>query len=271
MRKACLESVYQLAKTDKRVVFIGSDIGAGTLDHFKKEMPDRFFMEGVSEAHLVGMMAGLALSGKIPYFNTIATFITRRAFEQVLLDAGLHKLNIRFIGSGGGVVYAPLGPTHLALEDIAVMRAIPGMTVLAPCDAEEARRLMSQTLKHEGPIYIRLAKGGDPVVSREENPCVIGKSIVLREGEDVLLVSTGITAQLALAAADLLKEKKIQAGVLHFHTLKPFDVEGFVRQAGKARVVIAVEEHTVIGGLGSAAAESLAEANFKTSKKPKPY
>src|SRR2546425_5843786 len=143
--------VYELAKKDERIVFIGSDLGIGTLDNFRKEMPNRFFMEGVSEANIVGMAAGLALEGRIVYVNTIATFITRRCFEQVVLDLGLHNANVRLIGSGGGVVYAPLGPTHLAIDDIAIMRAIPNMTIVAPCDANEMGRLMPLTLDSHGP------------------------------------------------------------------------------------------------------------------------
>ncbi|MBL6665351.1 MAG: transketolase, partial [Rickettsiales bacterium] len=125
MRKTSLDCVYQLAKIDERVVFVGSDLGPGVLDEFKNEFPDRFFMEGIAEQHAVGMAAGLAMEGFVPYVNTIATFLTRRCFEQNVLDLGLHNTNVRLIANGGGVVYAPLGPTHLAIEDIAIMRSIP--------------------------------------------------------------------------------------------------------------------------------------------------
>ena len=144
MRKTCLDVVYELAKQDERVVFIGSDLGAGTLDQFRDEMPDRFFMEGVSEQNLIGMAAGLALEGFIPYVNTIATFITRRCYEQLAVDLCLHNLPVKLIANGGGLVYAPLGPTHLAIEDMAILRALPRMTVLAPCDKEEMARLVPQ-------------------------------------------------------------------------------------------------------------------------------
>ena len=144
MRKTSLDMVYQFAKVDPRIVFIGSDLGPGILDGMKKEIPERFFMEGVSEQHIIGMAAGLALNGFIPYINTIATFLTRRCYEQVALDLCLQDLPVRLIASGGGAVYAPLGPTHLAVEDLAIMRALPNMAVLAPCDAEEMRRLMDQ-------------------------------------------------------------------------------------------------------------------------------
>ena len=141
VRKAALLGVYELARRDDRVVFIGSDITKQNLEQFEQDYPDRFFMEGIYEAHIIGMAAGLALSGKIPYINTIATFLTRRCYEQIVVDVCLHELPVRLLGSGGGVVYAPLGPTHLATEDIAIMRAIPNMTVVAPCDADEMARL----------------------------------------------------------------------------------------------------------------------------------
>jgi len=267
MRKTSLDAVYELAKRDKRVVFIGSDLGIGTLKQFKAEMPERFFMEGVSEAHLVTMAAGLALEGKVVYINTIATFLTRRCYEQVCLDLSLHHTNVRLIGSGGGVVYAPLGPTHQAIEDIAIFRTLPGMTIVAPCDAEEMKRLMPQTLDWDGPMYIRLGKGGDAVVSRPELGFQIGKALLVREGSDALIVTTGITLQPALAAAALLEQSGISAGVLHMHTVKPFDTEALLAQAARVPAILSIEEHTIIGGLGSAVAETLAEADFYTPKR----
>ncbi len=267
MRKTSLDAVYELAKRDKRVVFIGSDLGIGTLKQFKAEMPERFFMEGVSEAHLVTMAAGLALEGKVVYINTIATFLTRRCYEQVCLDLSLHHTNVRLIGSGGGVVYAPLGPTHQAIEDIAIFRTLPRMTIVAPCDAEEMKRLMPQTLDWEGPMYIRLGKGGDAVVSRPELGFQIGKALLVREGSNALIVTTGITLQPALAAAAQLEQSGISAGVLHMHTVKPFDTEALLAQAARVPAILSIEEHTIIGGLGSAVAETLAEADFYTPKR----
>ena len=154
MRKTCLDTIYELATRDDRVFFVGSDLGAGTLSRFREEMPGRFLMEGVSEAHIVGLAAGLAMEGKIPYVHTIATFLTRRCFEQIVLDVGLHHVNVRLIGAGGGLVYAPLGPTHLAIDDLAIMRTVPNMTIIAPADAEEMRQAVELTLEHQGPVYI---------------------------------------------------------------------------------------------------------------------
>jgi transketolase len=263
MRKTVLDQVHELARQDERVVFVGSDLGVGTLDAMREEFPDRFFMEGISEAYLIGMAAGLALEGHIVYVNTIATFITRRCFEQIAIDLCLHRANVRLIGNGGGLVYAPLGPTHLAIDDIAILRALPHMTIVAPADAEEMKRLMPQTLEHEGPLYIRLAKGGDPVVSRDDVPFRIGKALTMREGADALVATTGVTLQPALEAAELLAADGIECGVLHLPTVKPLDVDALVAAARGRRAVVVAEEHTVYGGLGSAVAEALLEAGLE--------
>jgi len=267
MRKTCLDMVYELAKADDRIVFIGSDLGPGTLQQFKAEMPERFFMEGVSEATIVGMAAGLAMEGKIPYVNTIATFLTRRCFEQIVVDLCLHQANVRLIGNGGGLVYAPLGPTHLAIEDVAILRALPHMTIVAPADAKEMRRLMPATVNYPGPMYIRLAKGNDLIVTRDDRPFEIGKAVVMREGSDALLVTTGVTLQVALEAAEMLGGQGLTVGIVHLPTIKPLDTEAVLRMAAAVPVVVTVEEHSVIGGLGSAVAEVVAEASFRPARR----
>jgi transketolase len=267
MRKTCLDMVYELAKTDERIFFIGSDLGVGTMKQFKQEMPERFFMEGVSEANMIGMAAGLALEGKIVYANTIATFLTRRCFEQVALDLCLHDVRVRLIGNGGGLVYAPLGPTHLAFEDFAIFRALPRMTILAPADASEMRRMMPLTVEHPGPIYIRIAKGGDPIVTDDSTPFEIGKAFPMRQGYDALIVSTGVMLQRALDAAELLSAEGLETFVLHVPTVKPLDEETILDYANRVHAIVTVEEHTIIGGLGSAVAELVADANFSAPKR----
>lgn len=252
MRNTSLKSVYQLALQDPRVVYIGSDLGAGVLDEMKQNIPDRFYMEGVSEQHIIGMSAGMAMEGYIPYVNTIATFLTRRCFEQVAIDLCLHDLPVRLIANGGGIVYAPLGPTHLAVEDIAILRALPNMTIIAPCDAEEMKRLMPLTLDWPHPIYIRLAKGGDKVISKPEFGFEIGKAIVMQEGKDGLFVTTGVMTQLALEAIQQLESEGVSCGVIHMHTIKPLDGEILKKWIPKVSAIVTVEEHTRIGGLGSA-------------------
>lgn len=263
MRKAALEQVHELARRDGRVVFVGSDLGAGTLDAMREEFPDRFFMEGVSEAYLIGMAAGLALEGHIPYVNTIATFLTRRCFEQIAIDLCLHRANVRLIGNGGGLVYAPLGPTHLATDDLAILRALPNMTIVAPADADEMRRLMPLTLEHEGPVYVRVAKGGDPIVTRDDPPFAIGKALPMRDGRDALVVTTGIVLGPSLAAAETLEAEGISCGVVHVPTVKPLDAETIAAAAAGCGAVVVAEEHTIFGGLGSAIAEVLLEAQLQ--------
>jgi len=262
MRQTCLNMVYDLAKRDKRVLFIGSDLSPGLLSEMKKEMPERWYMEGITEANVIGMAAGFAMEGYMPFVNTIATFITRRCYEQVAVDLCLHELPVRLIGNGGGLVYAPLGPTHLAIEDIAIMRALPNMTVTAVCDAKEMVRLMNATLAWPNPIYIRLAKGGDPVVSREENGFALGKAIPMRRARSrrsIVLMATGVMTTNCLAAADLLTKDGHDVSVVHFHTIKPLDEDAVMDFSREAELVATVEEGTVIGGFGSAVTDVLVE------------
>lgn len=267
MRKTCLNKVHDLARRDHRVFFIGSDLGHGTLDEFAAEFPGRFLREGVSEANVVGMAAGLALEGKIVYVNTIATFLSRRAYEQIAVDLCMHNLPVRLIGNGGGLVYAPLGSTHLALEDMTLMSALPNMTVVCPCDAQEMSRFMDQTLDWPGPIYIRLGKGYDPVVSREEPGFAIGRGIRYREGRDALLVVTGVVLQEAVEAAALLEAEGVDLAILHLPTVKPLDTETLLDMAGPVRAVVVAEENTLQGGLGSAVARHIAEQAWNPPKK----
>lgn len=264
MRKVATNGIYELAKRDPRVVFVGSDLRSGLLEEMRTSMPDRFYMEGVSEAILIGMAAGLAFEGYMPYVNTIATFLTRRCLEQVAIDVALHNLPVRLLGSGGGAVYAPLGPTHMAIEDMALLRTMPNMTVVAPCDAPEMQRAMDASLAWDGPIYLRVAKGGDPVISRPDLPFEFGRAIKLRDGDDVVFMGTGVATTQALEAAEILARDGLDAGVLHLHTVKPLDSEAIIAAAGSARLIVSVEEHTLIGGLGSAIAELFVDQGITT-------
>lgn len=255
MRKSSLNSVLQLAKQDARVLFIGSDLGVGTLSEFQQTFPDRFFMEGIAEQNLIGMAAGLAMDGFIPYVNTIASFLTRRCLEQIVIDLGLHNLPVRLIGNGGGLVYAPLGPTHLAPDDLGLMRMVPNMTVVAPSDAKQMQAFMAQTLDWPGPIYIRLGKGGDRVVWPADEQFTIGRAVSLRAGGDVALLTTGIMAQRGLEAAEILAGQDVDCEVIHLHTVKPLDGACLSQVFAHFPLVVTMEEHSRIGGLGSAVGE----------------
>ncbi|WP_374307468.1 transketolase family protein [Dongia sp.] len=264
MRQTAINAVYALAQRDSRVTFIGSDLSPGLLDAMKQSYPDRFYMEGVSEAHVIGMAAGMAMEGYMPFVNTIATFLTRRCFDQVAIDVCLENLPVRLLANGGGVVYAPLGPTHLATEDIAILRALPNMTIVAPVDAMEMGRLMDATLSWPGPIYIRIAKGGDPIVSRPDLPFAIGKAIEMREPGDITLIATGIMTNRALTLADALKAEGVRCGVLHMHTVKPLDDAAVLEAARQGKLLVSMEEHSIIGGLGTAIAELLSDHGATT-------
>ncbi len=238
---------------------MGSDVGIGTLKEFQEEMPDRYFVEGVAEAYVIGLAAGLAMSGKMPYVNTIATFLTRRCYDQVAIDVCLGNHNVRLYANGGGLVYAPLGPTHLATDDIALMRALPNMTVIVPADADEMERAVLASGQHKGPIYFRVARGGDPLVPQGEHDFQIGKAIVLQEPKEILFIATGIMVHMAIKVANQLKSEGIQAGVINVHTVKPLDTKTLSGYLSTTPNVITLEEHSVIGGLGSAVAQLIAE------------
>jgi transketolase len=259
MRERSLKAIHRLAASDPRVVFIGSDLGAGVLDQFRTDFPDRFFMEGVSEQAIVGAAAGLAMEGYVPFVNTLATFLTRRCYEQIAIDLCLQNLPVRLLGYGGGVVYAPLGPTHLAVEDIGLLRPLPNMTILAACDAEEIDRAITVSGEVAGPMYIRLAQGDDEIISREDNGFAFGQAIAMRPGDDALLVTTGVMTQVALHAAERLADRGIMAGVLHVHTVKPLDRAALISHAQRVPLVVTVEEHLLAGGFGSAVLEVLSD------------
>ena len=251
MRKSCLDTIYDLAKIDSKILFIGSDLGPGVLDEFKKNIPDRFLMEGVSEQSIIGMSAGLALEGFKPYVNTIATFITRRCFEQIIVDLCLHNLSVRLIGNGGGLVYAALGPTHQAIEDISILRVLPNITILAPCDAIEMAALVRETLDHKGPVYIRIARGGEEIITNSNEKIKISKGVLKKKPKEHLFITTGVMTQIALKAAEDLKKKNIECGVLHLATIKPLDKEILSYWIPKVKKIITIEEGLLAGGFGS--------------------
>lgn len=265
MRKTSLRMVHELAAKDDRIVFVGSDLGVGTMAEFQADFPDRFFMEGIAEANMIGLAAGLAMDGYIPYVNTIATFLTRRALEQVAVDLCMHNLRVRLIGNGGGLVYAPLGPTHLAIEDLAVFRTLPNMTILCPCDADEMARAVPATVDLPGPVYIRLGKGGDPLVSDPAKDFTIGRAVQMRNPANITLISTGVATTQCLGAAELLARDGLQVGLFHFHTVKPLDIETIAKIAATSELIVSVEEHILAGGLGSAVLEALANINLAQS------
>jgi len=268
MRQTVLNSINKLGKINNKVVFIGSDLGPNVLKNFKKNFPKRFFMEGATEQHIISMACGMAQEGFIPYVNTIATFLTRRCFEQISLNMGLQKTKIRLIANGGGLVYAPLGPTHLAIDDISIMRTVPNMTILVPADALEMSKLMDETIHYSGPIYIRVAKGGDPIVTNGlYNKFKIGKLYKIGKEKEIIIITTGITLNTAIKIRQLLNKEGYKIGVVHTPTIKPINQKQLYNFTKYSSVIITIEEQSVVGGLGGAISEILMEKRLKKLKK----
>ena len=265
MREESLLAIYNLAKRDHRVVFIGSDLGPATLTQFQREFPDRFYMEGICEQAIIGMAAGLALAGYIPFVNTIGTFLTRRAFEQIAIDLCLQNLPVRLLGFGGGVVYAPLGPTHLAIEDMGILNTLPNMTICAPCDVPDVQRIIDSTQNLIGPMYIRLGRGDEPTVSADVNNFVIGEGLYLKRGDDVSLISCGSITHRVLDAATILESEGLSPSVVHFPCVKPIAIPFIEKLVQQTKNIVIVEEHVPIGGLGSAILELLCKTKLLSS------
>lgn len=251
MRKQSLNSIYELAKKNDKIVFIGSDLGAGIMDEMKKNYPKRFFMEGVSEQHIIGMAAGLAMDGYIPFVNTISTFFYRRALDQIIIDICLHNLPVRLIANGGGAVYAPLGPTHIAFEDISILRPVPNLGIFTPADAIEMKSLIMHLAQWPYPAYVRLGKGGDPCLKlKSKTNFKIGRPVILKQSNKNLMLSCGIMSGICQEALSLIKSD-LDIGHLHFHTIKPIDTKYLKNLLKDIQTIITFEENTLTGGFGS--------------------
>ena len=265
MRQKALSTVYELAKHDPRIVFIGSDLGAGTLQEMREELPGQFFMEGISEQHIVGFAAGLAQEGFIPYINTIGTFLTRRSFEQVSIDIGLHRLPVRLLSSGGGMVYAPLGPTHTAVEDFSLMLSVPNMKVFAPADAFEMENLLRAFVNDQDPHYIRFGKGGEKIVTEQFVKFDGKPKFFGGDNAEVAIFTTGIMLQHCLGARELLASKGILITVVHFPYLNDLSLSQTSALVGSASLLLTVEEHVPRGGLFTQLLHEFVNARISTN------
>lgn len=258
MRNAFAGAITECAAADPRVVLLSGDIGNRLFDAFKERFPDRFYNCGVAEANMTGVAAGMAMCGLRPFTYTITPFATTRALEQIRVDVCYHNVPVVIVGTGSGLSYASLGPTHHSCEDVALLRALPNMTVVCPADAAEVRCAVTAAIQIAGPVYLRLGKKGEPAVHDQDPHFVIGKGIVLREGRDVCLLGMGNMVATALEAGALLETGGVSARVVSVHTVKPLD-ENLLREAFQRFPMVAVvEEHSRIGGLGGAIAEWLA-------------
>lgn len=257
MRNAFAHEMVALAATDERVVLLSGDIGNRLFDPFKERFPERFFNVGVAEANMIGVAAGMAMSGLRPVVYTIAAFATLRCLEQIRVDVCYHRQPVVIVGVGAGLSYASLGATHHACEDIGCLRLLPGLAVVCPADALEVRAALRASLSSAGPTYLRLGKKGEPVVHAQPPSFEIGRALPLREGMDVALLSVGTMLPTSMAAADLLSQEGLSVELTSFHTVKPLDERYLAEAFARCRLVATIEEHSTLGGAGGAVAEWL--------------
>ena len=259
MRAAFNRSLMESAKGDERIHLLVGDVGYSLVEPFARAFPDRFVNVGVAEQNMIGIATGLALCGKVVFVYSLANFPTLRCVEQIRNDVCYHNANVKIVASGGGFSYGALGVTHHVTEDIGILRVLPNMTLIAPGDPVESASATRAIAKCPSPCYLRLAKTGDPVVHSTTPDFRIGKAVTVRNGGDVTLISTGGILWNAVTAAEQLSRFGIQCRVLSMHTIKPLDADAVMTAASDTGAVITIEEHNIIGGLGSAVSEVLAE------------
>lgn len=259
MRNAFADEMTRLGAEDRRVVLLSGDIGNKLFDKFKERAGARFLNCGVAEGNMMSVASGMALSGMRPFVYTITPFTTTRCFEQIRVDACYHYAPVTIVGTGSGLSYAELGPTHHSLEDLAILRTLPGMTVFAPCDEVELRLGLRAALRQAGPVYMRIGKKGEPIIHKTPPAFAFGKAITVRAdtagSSEVCLIAAGTIMPEVLAAADLLAKAGVSARVESFHTVKPLDTSTLATVFGSHALVAVVEEHGRVGGLGGAIAE----------------
>src|SRR3954454_16798095 len=258
MRDVWGEKLVALGEADQRTVVLDGDLANSTkADKFAEAHPERFFQMGIAEQNLIGVAAGMAAVGLIPWTSSLAVFFTHRALDPVRVLVAQSHSNVKIVGSYSGLLIGAVGKTHLDVQDLAIMRAMPGMTVLAPGDAAELIAVMDWATEHDGPVYMRIARDGVPDLFGADYTFVPGKVHRLREGGDVTLISTGPQTSRTLAAAEQLAASGVESTVLHVPSLKPLDEDALRAAVGDTRLVVTVEEHSVIGGLGGLVAEVL--------------
>lgn len=254
------KALVELGKTNKNVVTLCADLTDSTrAGWFKKEFPDRFFSFGVAEQDMISTAAGFALSGKIPFTCTFGVFAAGRAWDQVRVSIDYMNLNVNIIGTHGGISVGEDSHTHQALEEMTLMRVLPNMTVLIPCDFIEAKKATIKAAEWNGPVYIRLGRNPSPIITEESDPFEIGKGVLIKSGKDVTIIACGQLVYEAMRAADLLLKEKIDARVINIHTLKPIDDEILIKAAKETGAVVTAEEHSLYGGLGSSVSEVLSQ------------
>lgn len=266
MRTAFVNKLMELASKDERIVLITGDMGFPMFDEFKKLYPDRYYNMGIAEQNMIGVAAGLAMRGKKPYVYSIIPFLIMRSYEQVRVDICYHNLDIKLIGSGGGVAYGPAGATHHAIEDLSLMRGLPNMDVISPGDPYEAKNALQKSYENNNPTYIRLSKNNEPMLHsnlKDEN-FKIGKSICMKEGKNIAILTTGNILEQAQNISNKLENMKINNALYSFHTIKPIDKERLLEIYMNFKYIVVLEEHTIHGGLYSSIMEEYGKGDLNS-------
>ena len=259
-RNAYKDALVALGEKNENVVVLDADLAKSTMTYdFSQSFPQRFFSIGIAEANMTGIAAGLAAAGKIPFASTFAIFATGRAYEQIRNSIAYPNLNVKIAASHAGITVGEDGASHQSVEDIGLMRGIPNMSVICPADGPETVAAVMAAAEHQGPVYLRMGRAAVPVITEEEQKLEWGKAKLLRQGQDVSILTTGMMTALALQAAEILAAEGIEAEVLHLPFIKPLDEEAVLATAAKTKRVVTAEEHSIINGLGSAVAEVLSE------------
>ncbi len=259
-RHAFGEALVELGKINKDIVVLDADLTKSTMTtFFQKEFPQRHINMGIAEADMMATAAGIATTGKIPFVSTFAIFAAGRGFEQIRNSIAYPHLNVKVCPTHSGVSVGEDGGSHQSIEDLALMRTLPGMVVLSPADAVETRQMILEAAKYEGPMYIRLGRLAVPTLFDENYKFEIGKAAILKEGNDVAIIATGLMVSESMEAAKILEEKGIKARVINMSTIKPLDEKTVLKAANDCKFIVTSEEHTVVGGLGSAVSEYLSE------------
>ena len=259
MRSAFIKALFELAGEDPRICLVVGDLGYSVVEEFAEKYPKQFVNAGVAEQDMVGIAAGMALSGKTVFTYSIANFATLRCLEQIRNDVCYHGANVKVVAVGGGLAYGGLGMSHHATEDLAILRALPGLVVVAPGDPVEAELATRAVVEHQGPCYLRLGKAGEPTVHQTRPQFQLGRAIWLRRGGDISLISTGGMLDAAALVADALERRGLAVSLVSMHTLSPLDVDAVMSAATSSRCLVTLEEHSIVGGLGSAVAEVISE------------
>ncbi len=266
MREAFVKTLIEIASEDKNVFLVTGDLGFGVLQPYWEKLPEQFINAGIAEQNMTGLAAGMALEGKIVFTYSIANFPTLRCVEQIRNDCAYHNANVKIVSIGGGFVYGPLGMTHHATEDLAIMRALPDVTVLAPGDLVEAEAATRAIYKLRGTCYLRLGRGGEKRIHDSIKNFQIGKAIKIKDGFRVAIFSTGAIFDEVIEAEAQLQKLGIRPGLYTFPTVKPIDRNAIKHCAHKYDLIVTVEEHNIVGGFGSAVSEVLAELSNKSAK-----